>query len=98
MSNMNDSSIGRLLFWFLWLSGLVFSIYLLLRFFYFGVVSVQFQLAVPFFISFIWQGIVQVFALKRYQHAEHLKDPFIIQLLGSFVLIALASSIMLFRT
>ena len=91
MSNDHGSDIARLFFWFVWLSGFFLAIFLLFRSFYFSVLLGQIQLAIPFFMAFLWQSIVQTTALKRYQSAEQLRDPFLVQLVGSLVLVLLVT-------
>lgn len=97
MSDANKSDLGRLFFWFIWLSGLLLAMFLLIRFFYFGLISGQHQLAIPFFLAFLWQGMVQTTALKRYQLDERVWDAFMIQLIGSLLLIVMVGVIVVFR-
>jgi hypothetical protein len=98
MSDANNSDLGRLFFWFMWLSGLLLAMFLLIRFFYFSLILGQHQLAIPFFLAFLWQGVVQTTALKRYQHVEQIRDAFIIQLVGSLLLVLMVGVIVVFRS
>ena len=99
MSDTNDSDIMRLFFWFVWLSGFVLVVFLLGRFFYFSFVLGKLQLAVPFFLGFLWQSVVQLTALKRYQYSEGqgLREPVLIQVSGSVVLLLIVTVIVVFR-
>lgn len=98
MSDTNSSDLGRLFFWFIWLSGLLFAVFLLIRFFYFSLLSGQHQLAIPFFLAFLWQGVVQTTSLKRYQVAVHLREAYLIQLIGTLLLVLMIGVIVVFRS
>lgn len=98
MSVTNNSDLGRLFFWFIWLSGLLLAMFLLVRFFYFSLLSGQHQLSIPFFLAFLWQGMVQTTSLKRYQVAVRLRDAFLTQFIGTLLLFLTVGVIVVFRS
>ncbi len=56
------------------------------------------QRAIPYALGFVWQCGVQLSALKSYQNSERLREPLLIQLLGSLALIIIVLSILVLRS
>lgn len=98
MSGMNDSQSARLFFWFLWLSGFFLGFFLIGQFLIHSVVHGNVQKAIPYFLGFVWQCMVQLTALKSYQHSTRSREPLLIQLGGSFALVVIVVSIMVLRS
>jgi len=92
-NGMSNSKSARLIFWFLWLSGLFMGLIMIGRLMVFIVADNNLQKAVPYFLGFIWQCGVQIFALRRYQYSMSFLEPLVIQIGGSLALFFLIASV-----
>jgi len=95
---MNDSQSARMLFWFLWLSGFFLGFFLIGQFLIYSVIHGDVQKAIPYFLGFVWQCMVQLVALKSYQNSARSREPLLIQLGGSVALIVVVVSILVLRS
>lgn len=98
MTSISNSHSARLFFWFLWLGGIALGFFLVGQFIIHTIVNNNMQRAIPYALGFVWQCGVQLSALKSYQNSERLREPLLIQLLGSLALIIIVLSILVLRS
>ena len=98
MTSTSNSHAARLFFWFLWLGGFALGFFLVGQFIIHTIVNNNMQRAIPYALGFVWQCGVQLGALKSYQNSERLREPLLIQLLGSCALIILVLFILVLRS
>jgi len=88
MMHDNDSGGVRLLFWFLWLSGVLLGCYFIAQIIMLGFDKQTGSSAFSFFLGFSWLMVIQLLSLKRYQFLGSSVKPIFILLLGYVVLCA----------
>lgn len=98
MSDMSDSQSARLFFWFLWLSGFFLGFFLIGQFLIHSLIYGDLQKAIPYFLGFIWQCLVQLTSLKSYQNSARSRQPLLIQLGGSLAPVVIVMSILALRS
>jgi len=97
MSGMSHSQSARLFFWFLWLSGVALGFLLVGQFLIHSIANNNLQKSTPYLLGFVWQCCVQLTALKSYQCSTRVREPLLIQLIGSGALMFIVGLILVLR-